>query len=87
MGPGGHGRNERSFAQYSRRARHLCIVNGKDDSLFPVAEVDRAVDRLKQLYPIADAADRPAHHYGPAGRRFYADLMWPFIDNARPSDR
>lgn len=63
--------------------RHLCIVNGKQDSLFPIPEVDRAVEGITHLYKIAGVPDRVAHNYGPSGHRFYSDLMWPFIEGAR----
>jgi len=63
--------------------RHLCIVNGKKDTLFPLSEVDRAAEQVKRLYTIASVPDRAEHHYGPEGHRFYANLMWPFIENAR----
>lgn len=63
--------------------RHLCIVNGREDSLFPIPEVDRAAEGVKRLYDIAGVPDRVAHQYGHAGHRFYADLMWPFIQTAK----
>jgi dienelactone hydrolase len=61
--------------------RHLCIVNGKEDTLFPLEEVDRAVSRAKALYQIANVPNNIEHHYGSAGHRFYSDLMWPFIES------
>ena len=63
--------------------RHLCIVNGKEDTLFPLEEVDLAVERAQALYRIADVPNNIEHHYGPAGHRFYSDLMWPFINKAK----
>ena len=62
--------------------RHLCIVNGRQDKLFPNVEVQRAVDALRPIYQAAGADDRLSHHFGPAGHRFYADLHWPFIEKA-----
>ena len=59
--------------------RHLCIVNGRTDALFPLNEVDRAVAGTRRIYNAIGHADRFEHHYGPAGHRFYSDLMWPFI--------
>lgn len=67
--------------------RHLCIVNGKEDTLFPLDEVDLAVDHLKKLYQIANVPDRIAHHYGPAGHRFYSNLMWPFIQSRKSTEK
>ncbi len=63
--------------------RHLCVVNGKKDSLFPVSEVDRAVKELRRIYDVAGVPDRFRHSYGEGGHRFYSDLMWPFIEDAR----
>jgi len=63
--------------------RHLLAVNGRQDPLFPLEEVDRAVQGLQRIYRAAGAPDRFQHRYGPEGHRFYKDLMWPFIDNAR----
>jgi dienelactone hydrolase len=60
--------------------RHLLIVNGRQDALFPLAEVDRAVKGVHRIYVAAGVEERFAHRYGEGGHRFYADLMWPFID-------
>jgi hypothetical protein len=62
--------------------RHLLIVNGREDALFPVSEVDRAVEGVRQIYGTARAGDRFVHRYGNGGHRFYKDLMWPFIEQA-----
>ena len=62
--------------------RHLCIVNGKQDPLFPIHEVDRAVEGVRRIYESAGVPERFAHHYGEGGHRFYKDLMWPFIQSA-----
>ena len=63
--------------------RHLCAVNGRQDKLFPVDEVQRAVDALRPIYVAAGAPERFEHHFGPSGHRFYADLHWPFILRAQ----
>jgi dienelactone hydrolase len=62
--------------------RHLCIVNGLKDKLFPTAEVDRAVQALSKIYRTADAPGRFVHRYGDGGHRFYEHLMWPFVESA-----
>jgi len=62
--------------------RHLLTVNGAHDELFDNEGVDAAVARLREIYEVAGASDRYDHQYGPAGHRFYKDLMWPFIENA-----
>lgn len=60
--------------------RHLLIVNGKKDRLFPLNEVDRAVEGIRKIYKTAGAPDHVDHKYGPEGHRFYKNLMWPFIE-------
>ena len=59
--------------------RHICIVNGLKDRLFPIPEVDRAVSGAERIYRAIGHPDRFAHSYGPEGHRFYSDLMWPFV--------
>ena len=62
--------------------RRLLTVNGRDDALHPVGEVDHAVGELKRIYGAAGVPDRYEHLYGDGGHRFYADLMWPWIERA-----
>ena len=62
--------------------RHLLIVNGKQDPLFPLAEVDRAVAGVRAIYGAAGEPERFGHQYGPEGHRFYGDIMWPFVEEA-----
>jgi len=62
--------------------RHLLIVNGSNDALFPVREVDRAVKGVRRIYSTAQASARFVHRYGNGGHRFYKELMWPFIERA-----
>ena len=61
--------------------RHLCIVNGKKDELFPLPEIDKAVNRVKEIYRAAGCPEHFIHGYGEEGHRFYRDLMWPFVDS------
>jgi hypothetical protein len=62
--------------------RHTLAVNGRNDSLLPVAEVERAAAEVRSLYAWADAAGRFQHRWGPEGHRFYRDLMWPLVLDA-----
>jgi dienelactone hydrolase len=62
--------------------RSLLTVNGREDALHPVAEVDAATARLAAIYRAAGAEGRYQHRYGDGGHRFYADLMWPWISRA-----
>lgn len=60
--------------------RALVAINGRRDRLFPPEEVDRAVERIASAYAGSGAPDAFEHRYGPAGHRFYAELMWPLVD-------
>jgi dienelactone hydrolase len=62
--------------------RHLLIVHGRTDPLFPVEEVERALCGLRRIYAVAEAAPALGHAWGPEGHRFYSDLMWPFVMDA-----
>lgn len=57
----------------------LLTVNGSEDALHPIEEVDAAAERLARIYEAAGAAGNYEHRYGSGGHRFYADLMWPWI--------
>ncbi|MFW5870424.1 MAG: alpha/beta hydrolase family protein [Candidatus Sumerlaeota bacterium] len=59
--------------------RRLLLVHGRTDALFPLEEVERAVDGVRKIFHAADAAPALAHEYGAGGHRFYSDLMWPFV--------
>ena len=62
--------------------RHLLVVNGRYDPLHDPAHVDQAVLRLRRIYEASGAPTRFEHRYGEAGHRFYAALMWPFVEQA-----
>jgi dienelactone hydrolase len=57
--------------------RPVVVVAGKDDAIFPIAEVRKAYRQLKRIYRAAGAADRCHLVVGPEGHRFYARLAWP----------
>ncbi|MFP3904572.1 MAG: alpha/beta hydrolase family protein [Armatimonadota bacterium] len=62
--------------------RHLLVVHGSEDPLFSAEEVDRAVAQVRDIYEAAGVPERFEHRRGPEGHRFYADLMWPWIQSA-----
>ena len=62
--------------------RHLLTVNGDQDALHPVHEVGVAAASLKRIFTAAGAGERYQHRYGSGGHRFYAELMWPWIEEA-----
>jgi len=59
--------------------RHLLIVNGRKDPLFPHVEIERAVAGVRAIYEAAGVPGHFEHRWGEEGHRFYADLMWPWI--------
>ena len=59
--------------------RRLLAVNGRQDTLFPLSEVDRAVHGVERIYRAAGCPSHFSHCYGEGGHRFYSDLMWPAI--------
>ncbi len=67
--------------------RHLQIVHGRTDPLFPKGEIERAVSSLRHIYDTAQASARFRHAWGPEGHRFYSDLMWPFVIDALASKK
>jgi dienelactone hydrolase len=59
--------------------RHMLAVNGREDRLFAVADVERAAAGAKAIFTAAECPDHFDHRFGDAGHRFYAHLMWPFV--------
>ncbi|MBS3762508.1 MAG: hypothetical protein KGZ25_04285, partial [Planctomycetes bacterium] len=47
--------------------RRLLIVNGREDSLFPPSEVDRAVSGVEKIFQAAGAEQNFRHRYGSEG--------------------
>ena len=62
--------------------RHLLIVHGRTDPLFPPEEIDRAVRGVQRIYDAAGVSGAFSHVYGAEGHRFYSNLMWPFVMDA-----
>ena len=66
--------------------RPLLTVNGRDDALHPVHEVDDAAARLAAIYEASEtdsgvgAGDRYAHRWGEGGHQFYPDHIWPWVE-------
>lgn len=65
--------------------RRLLVVHGATDPLFPTPESERAVLRLRMIYESAGCAAAFHHATGDGGHRFYAALMWPFVEARRTS--
>lgn len=70
--------------------RYLLAVNGRQDTLFTEQAVEEGVATVQAVYEAAGRPEHFAHRWGPAGHRFYSDLMWPFVADAmhlpRPSE-
>ena len=67
--------------------RHLLVVHGRNDPLFPLHEVERSVAGVRAIYDAAGSPRAFEHVYGPEGHRFYSNLMWPFVMDAMRSLR
>lgn len=63
--------------------RHFLFVHGRDDSLHDNADVDAATQTAKDIYKACDAEEKLEQAYGPAGHRFYKDIMWDFVSRHR----
>jgi poly(3-hydroxybutyrate) depolymerase len=59
--------------------RPFCAIAGKDDTIFPIAHVKRAYERLQQVYTVAGVPDRCELFIGHEGHRYYKKGAWPFI--------
>jgi len=60
--------------------RPFVAVAGREDRIFPLSGVERAFDRLEEIYEAAGATGRCELYVGDGGHRFYADGVWPFVD-------
>ena len=60
--------------------RPLVVVNGKDDTIFPLDSAKEQADIARRYYAAAGASDHFEHIIGPEGHRFYAALGWPAFD-------
>lgn len=62
--------------------RWLLAVNGRDDTLHSAEDIERAASRTALIFAAAGVPAHFSHQWGEGGHRFYAALMWPFVDNA-----
>jgi len=56
--------------------RKLVVVNGAEDTIFPIKQAKEMVEIGKKAYEAAGVPDRIAHVIGDEGHRFYADIAW-----------
>lgn len=59
--------------------RSFIAINGKEDPIFPIEEVNKAFDHLKKIYTVAGAPENVALYVGQGGHRYYKAGSWPFI--------
>ena len=59
--------------------RPFCAIAGRDDGIFPIAEVELAYERLKTIYTIAGVPERCELYIGEGGHRYYKAGAWPFV--------
>ena len=62
--------------------RPLIVVNGKDDTDFPLYAAKACVEVGRRVYEAMGVSDELVHVVGGAGHRFYADDAWPHIHKA-----
>ncbi len=60
--------------------RPFVAVAGRRDQIFPVEGVERSFERLSEIYGAANAPERCELVVGEGGHRYYADGVWPFVD-------
>ncbi len=59
--------------------RPFMAINGKEDSIYPIDEVYKAFEHLKEIYKAAGAPEHVALYVGEGGHRYYKAGVWPFI--------
>ena len=59
--------------------RRLLAVNGRQDPLFSVSAIERAIAQVKPAYLASGYPERFQHRWGAEGHRFYSHLMWPYV--------
>ncbi|MBU0610401.1 MAG: acetylxylan esterase [Armatimonadetes bacterium] len=59
--------------------RPMLIIAGAEDSIFPLAGVKIAYEKLQAIYRAAGAEDRLELYVGPEGHRYYKARVWDFV--------
>jgi dienelactone hydrolase len=60
--------------------RPMLVIAGKDDSIFPLAGVKEAFERLAEIYEAFGARENLELYVGDGGHRYYAARVWPFLE-------
>jgi dienelactone hydrolase len=59
--------------------RPFVAMAGRQDSIFPIDQVQFAMEKLKSIYTVAGVPERCELHIGEGGHRYYKQGSWPFI--------
>lgn len=59
--------------------RPFRALAGRDDRIFPIAQVRKAFDGLRRIYEAAGAGDKCSLYVGEGGHRYYKAGAWPFV--------
>ena len=60
--------------------RFFCALNGKEDTMFPLKEAQKAFENLKRIYAVAGVPDNCELYIGNGGHRYYKAGAWNFIN-------
>ena len=60
--------------------KHLVIVNGENDAIFPIGPSKAEFGRARKIYEAAGFPDRCRMVIGNGGHRFYKADAWPVMD-------
>jgi dienelactone hydrolase len=60
--------------------RPLCVINGKEDTIFPIEETRKAFAHLKTIYTAAGVSNEVMLYEGNGGHKYYKEGSWPFIN-------
>jgi dienelactone hydrolase len=60
--------------------RPLCLINGKEDTIFPIEETRKAFTHLKSVYVAAGAQNDVMLYEGNGGHKYYKEGAWSFIN-------
>jgi dienelactone hydrolase len=59
--------------------RPLCVINGKEDTIFPIEETRKAFAHLQTIYEAAGVPGDVMLYVGNGGHKYYKEGAWPFI--------
>ena len=60
--------------------RPLCVINGIEDTIFPIEETRKAFAHLKTIYIAAGVSGDVMLYEGNGGHKYYKEGAWPFIN-------